>query len=152
MQTEIILLQSIRGLGQPGTIVKVAAGYFRNFLAPRQMAIRATKENMMALEVQKAELHAADLQRKAEAEGMLSKFEGLKIEIARQTGDDGRLYGAVSVQDIARSVSDALKFEVDYHAIMLENRIKVTGDYVIKISLHPEVSASVALSVVRGDA
>jgi large subunit ribosomal protein L9 len=152
MQTEIILLQSVRGLGQPGAVVKVAAGFFRNFLAPRQMAIRATKENTAALEAKKAELHAADLKRKQEAETMIGKFEGVKLELARQAGDDGRLYGAVSAQDVARALSDRLGIAIDHHSVILESKIKEVGVYNISVALHPEVSATVSVVVVRGEA
>ncbi len=151
MQTEIILLQSVKGLGVSGSIVKVAAGYFRNFLAPRQIAIRATQENIAALDLKKAELKEADLARRAEAEVLLQKFDNVNIDIARQSGDDGRLYGAVSAQDIASSIGALLGIKLDHHSIVLDKKIKELGQYTVSVVLHPDVIASVTLTVIRGD-
>src|SRR5262245_66209666 len=98
---EVILLQRIEKLGQMGQVVKVKAGYARNYLLPRRKAIRATEENKAKFEKQRAQLEANNLAKRQEAEGISGKVDGLKVVIIRQAGETGQLYGSVSARDIA---------------------------------------------------
>ena len=99
---ELILLERVEKLGQMGQIVKVKPGFARNFLLPQKKAMRATKDNLAYFETQRAQLEATNLSRKAEAEAVAGKLDGLRVVVIRQAGESGQLYGSVSSRDIAQ--------------------------------------------------
>ena len=98
---EVILLERVENLGQMGDIVKVKPGYARNYLLPREKALRATEENKKVFETKRAQLEADNLKRKDEAEAVGTKMNGLSVSLIRQAGEAGQLYGSVNARDIA---------------------------------------------------
>ncbi|MCP5368137.1 MAG: 50S ribosomal protein L9 [Hyphomicrobiales bacterium] len=145
---EVILLERIEKLGQMGDVVSVKAGYARNYLLPRKKAMRATDTNRAQFETQRAQLEADNLQRKSEAAQMATRFDGLSVILVRQAGDAGQLYGSVKARDIADAVS-AAGITVRRQQIDLADPIKSLGVFPVRVILHPEVSASVAVNVAR---
>jgi large subunit ribosomal protein L9 len=148
---QVILIEHVANLGKPGHIAKVADGYARNFLFPRKKALRATKENIAIFEARKVEIEAEYQKKKQEAETLLPKISDINLEILRQAGDDGKLYGSVGKQEIAQLITSKLGIEFDYHLIHLELKIKSVGSYQVAIHLHPEVHTNVNLTVVRSE-
>src|SRR5882724_3288951 len=101
---QVILLERVESLGQMGEVVNVKPGYARNFLLPRSKALRATKDNIAYFETQKKHLETDNLKRRAEAEKVGKKVDGIKVAIIRQASEAGQLYGSVSARDIADAV------------------------------------------------
>lgn len=145
---ELILLERVENLGQMGEVVKVRAGYARNYLLPRKKALRATKENLERFEKQRAELEAQNLKRREEAERVAERVAGLSVVILRQAGETGNLYGSVSARDIAEACS-AAGLSIHRSQVMLDHPIKTVGLHEVRIALHPEVSITVTVNVAR---
>jgi large subunit ribosomal protein L9 len=145
---DVILLERIESLGQMGDVVKVKAGFARNFLLPKKKALRATKENREVFEKRRTQLEADNLKRREEAEKVAGKINGLKIQIVRQAAESGALYGSVTLRDIAEEITNA-GFTVQKSQVMLGQPIKTTGVHDVRISLHPEVKVSVTVTVGR---
>lgn len=147
---QVILLQRIGKLGQMGDEVTVRDGYARNFLLPRNMALRATKENRTYFETQRAQLEAANLERKTEADAVAEKLNGESFIVIRSAGDTGQLYGSVSTRDIAEVVTDG-GYTIDRNQVVLDRPIKTLGLHELNVSLHPEVDVKITLNVARSE-
>jgi large subunit ribosomal protein L9 len=145
---ELILLERVEKLGQMGQVVKVRPGYARNYLLPRKKAMRATKDNLAYFETQRVQLEANNLARKADAEQVAAKLEGLYVVLIRQAGESGQLYGSVSARDIADAVT-AAGFTVGRQQIVLDRPIKTLGLHPVRVMLHPEVAVTVTANVAQ---
>lgn len=145
---EIVLLERIEKLGQMGDVVRVKPGFARNFLLPQGKALRATAENLKVFEARRAQLEAENLQRKAEAEAVGEKMDGLAITLIRQAGGTNQLYGSVTGRDIAESVREA-GYTINARQVLLERAIKELGMHEVRVALHPEVSITVTANVAR---
>lgn len=145
---QVILLERIEKLGQMGDVVTVRPGFARNFLLPQKKALRATQGNLTYFETEKAQLEAANLERRAEAEQVGKKLEGLIVAIVRNAGDNGQLYGSVSSRDISDAVS-AAGFTVARNQVLMERPLKMLGLHDYRIRLHPEVAVTVTVNVAQ---
>jgi len=145
---ELILLERVEKLGQMGQLVKVRPGYARNYLLPQKKAMRATKDNLAYFETQRAQFEANNLARKADAQQVADKLEGLSVVLIRQAGESGQLYGSVSSRDIADAVT-AAGFTVDRQQIVLDRPIKTLGLHPVRVMLHPEVAVTVTANVAQ---
>jgi large subunit ribosomal protein L9 len=145
---EVILLERVAKLGQMGEIVKVRDGYARNFLLKRKKALRATAENRARYDGMKAELEANNLQAKSEAAKAAEKIDGKDIVIIRQASESGQLFGSVSVRDIVAALADD-KITVSRTQVWLDVPIKAIGTKKVTIAVHPEVEASISVTVAR---
>ncbi|MEK9899288.1 MAG: 50S ribosomal protein L9 [Rhodospirillaceae bacterium] len=145
---DVILLERIEKLGQMGDVVTVKPGYARNFLLPQKKALRATDENRLHFESQRAQLEAENLKKRQEAEAVASKIKDLDVILIRQAGDSGQLYGSVSARDISDSVTE-LGVTIGRGQVLLDRAIKELGLHPIRISLHPEVSVELTVNVAR---
>jgi large subunit ribosomal protein L9 len=145
---EVILLERVEKLGHMGEVVKVKAGFARNFLLPRKKALRATKENLAFFESQRAQLEANNLKRKEEAQFVAAKMDGLALLMVRQAGEAGHLYGSVSARDVADAISEK-GFKVERSQVNLDQPLKMLGQTSVKVSLHPEVAVQVVVTVAR---
>jgi large subunit ribosomal protein L9 len=145
---QVILLERIESLGQMGDVVNVKPGYARNFLLPRQKALRATKDNVAYFESQKKVLEADNQKRREEAEKLGKKVDGIKVAIIRQASEAGQLYGSVSGRDIADAVVEK-GFKVDRTQVRMDRSYKLLGLYPVKINLHPEVTVEVTINIAR---
>ena len=144
---QVILLEKVVNLGNLGDIVKVKEGYARNFLIPQGKAKRATEENKKVFAERRAELEKAQAEKLAAAQAKAAKLEGIKVEIARKAGVDGRLFGSVSNVDVADALS-ALGIEVEKSAIRLpQGPLKLIGETEIQVALHTDVVANVVVAV-----
>ncbi|TAN49340.1 MAG: 50S ribosomal protein L9, partial [Rhodospirillales bacterium] len=131
-----------------GEVVKVKAGFARNFLLPRKKALRATKENLAFFESQRVHLEANNLKRREEAQYVAAKMDGLALVMVRQAGESGHLYGSVSARDIADAI-EAQGFKVERSQVQLDQPLKVLGQTSVKVSLHPEVAVQVSVTIAR---
>ena len=147
---DLILLERVEKLGQMGQVVKVKPGYARNYLLPQKKAMRATKENLAYFETQRAQLEAANLERKSEASEVAAKMQDVSVVIIRQAGETGQLYGSVAARDIAEAVT-AAGYTVEKRQIVLERPIKTLGLHPIRVMLHPEVAVTVTANVAQSE-
>lgn len=145
---DVILLERIEKLGQMGDVVKVKAGFARNYLLPQQKALRATDGNKAMFETQKAQLEAKNLENRKEAEAVGDKMDGAKVILIRQAGEAGQLYGSVNARDVAEALT-AAGFTVARSQVQLANPIKILGLHDVIVRLHPEVSVTITANVAR---
>jgi large subunit ribosomal protein L9 len=145
---KLILTQEVPGLGSPGDIIEVAAGYGRNYLIPRRYAILATKgaEKQIA-QIQRARSARAvrDLGHAQEIAGQLG---GLSVRMPVRAGKEGRLFGSVTSADVVSAVTAAGGPSLDRRKVELATPIKSVGTHTVSVHLHPEVVATVQLEVV----
>ena len=145
---QVILLERVAKLGQMGDVVDVKPGYARNYLLPQKKAMRASAENVKFFEAQKAQLEAANLKAKDEAEAVAAKMDGLKVAIIRSAGDMGQLYGSVSTRDIADAAT-AAGFTISRQQVKLDRALKNIGLHDVAVKLHPEVIVTVVANIAR---
>ncbi len=145
---QVILLQRIGKLGQMGDVVTVKDGFARNYLLPQKKALRATEDNKMVFDGQRAQLEANNLAQKKEAEAVATQLDGKTFIAIRSAGDTGQLYGSVSTRDIS-DVITAGGFTIDRRQVILDKPIKSLGVEDIRVALHPEVIVKVKLNVAR---
>ena len=145
---EVVLLERIEKLGQMGDVVRVKDGYARNFLLPQKKALRATKSNMERFETDRAQLEAANLERRTEAESVGEKVDGESFVVLRQAGEAGQLYGSVTTRDIANLVTEG-GMTITRNQVILDTPIKTVGLHEVRVSLHPEVTITVTVNVAR---
>src|SRR5437879_5261639 len=145
---EVILLERVAKLGQMGDVVRVKDGFARNYLLPKGKALRATKENRSRFETMKVELEARNLKQMGEAEQIAQRLDGQSFTLLRQAAEGGQLYGSVSPRDLAARVTDA-GFAVSRAQVALQAPIKTIGLHRVPISLHPEVEATINVTVAR---
>lgn len=144
--TTILLREDIDELGGRGEIVKVKAGYARNYLLPKGLASLATKGNIKQIEQEREALLKKAAVEKATAEAQKDQMGNIALSFERKSGEHGHLFGSVTSMDIA----DALKakgYEIDRKRILLRDSIKDTGDYTVRVRLHREVILEVPVTV-----
>ena len=145
---KLILTQEVTGLGAPGDVVEVKDGYGRNYLVPRGEAMRWTRGGEKTIESIKNARTARAVRDHDSAEAIKAKLEASPVPVKVRAGEAGRLFGAVTVTDIAEALSEVAGQEVDKRTIALGNPIKSLGAHEVTVRLHDEVSATVALNVI----
>jgi large subunit ribosomal protein L9 len=145
---QAILLQDVETLGERGAVVDVSPGYLRNYLLPRKLAEPATAGSIKAATRRReaAEQAVKDAAERAQENAAL--LGRTVLTIAQQAGDDGRLFGSVTTQDIADAIRDARGIKVDRRKIHLEDPIRHTGTYMVVVEVTDEVTATVKTMVV----
>jgi len=144
--TKILLREDIDTLGGRGEIVKVKAGYARNYLLPQGFATLATKGNVRQIELEREALLKRAAVERSTAEAQAEQMGSISLTFERKAGEGGTLFGSVTSMDIA----DALKakgYEFDRRKIVLKDAIKETGEYKVNIKLHREVVLTVPVTV-----
>ncbi len=145
---KIILRKDFEQLGKVGDVVEVKNGFARNYLIPRQLAFTATKGNLRALEEEKVQLVKKDAKILTAAQQQSAELEKISITITVKVGEEDKMFGTVTSQMIAESISEK-GFQIDKRKIEISEPIKALGIYNINVKLHPEVIASVKTWVVR---
>jgi large subunit ribosomal protein L9 len=144
---EVILLEKLANLGGLGDVVKVKAGFARNYLIPHGKARRATPENLAEFETRREDLEKAQADALLSAQERATRLEGVMLQITRKAGVDGKLFGSVSNFDIAEALS-AAGHEVSKAAIrMPQGPLKQIGEHEITLALHADVVAHIKVSV-----
>ena len=144
--TTILLREDIDTLGGRGEIVKVRAGYARNYLLPQGLATLATKGNVKQIEQERAALLKKAAVERATAEAQKEQMGSIELSFERKAGEGGTLFGSVTSMDIAEALQ-AKGYEIDRRKISLRDAIKETGDYTVKVNLHREVTLEVPVTV-----
>ncbi|MBK7283085.1 MAG: 50S ribosomal protein L9 [Sphingomonadales bacterium] len=145
---EVILLERVEKLGQIGDVVTVKNGFARNFLLPRNKALRSNAANLKIFEANKAKIVADNDAKRSEAEKAAKTVEGTAVTLIRQASNTGQLYGSVAVRDIVEALEADGK-HVTRQQVVLDKPIKAIGVYDVKVALHAEVSVTIKVNVAR---
>jgi len=144
---DLILLEKVQNLGDLGDLVKVKAGFGRNYLVPQGKAAPATKENLAQFEVRRAELEAAAKARLGQAEARQSNLAEVVVEITANASEEGKLYGSIGPREVASAVS-ALGHEITKsEVIMGEGPIRMVGEFDVVVQLHADIDTIVKVIV-----
>lgn len=143
---EVILRDHVEHLGKRGETVKVAPGYARNYLLPRQLALPATEANKKWVERERKINEARDHEERAAAAGVAARLGSLELTISRKTGENDQLYGSVTNADIAELLATK-GFEIDRRKILLPDPIKTLGENTVPVKLHRDVTAQLKVAV-----
>jgi large subunit ribosomal protein L9 len=145
---EVILREDIDTLGGRGEVVKVAAGYARNFLLPKRLAVAATDSNRKIVEQEKQAHLRRDAKEAGEAQELAKLVGAVTITISRKAGEGDHLFGSVTAGDIADALT-AQKFTIERRKIQLDEPIRSLGEHKVAIKLHKDVTAEITVNVTR---
>jgi len=144
---DLILLEKVQNLGDLGDLVKVKAGFGRNYLVPQGKAALATKENLATFEARRAELEAAAKDKLGQAQARQAGLEGMVVEISANASDEGNLYGSIGPREVAAAVS-ALGHELNKsEVIMGEGPLRTVGEFDVIVQMHSDVQTTVKVIV-----
>jgi len=147
---ELILRQDVDKLGRRGQVVNVTTGYGRNYLLPRGFAMPVNDSNRALIERERKVLEARFAKEKAEFEGLAGRIGTLRFVAPRRVGENNTLYGSVTSGDIAEFLAGK-QIEIDKRKVQLEEPIKTLGEHEVKIKLHPDVVATLKLTVSKSE-
>jgi len=145
---KIILMEDVTTLGRRGEVREVATGYARNFLLPKKLAVPATPANLQNLEHLKRQRERAEAHTRQQALVTAERISALSLTVKTRASEDGRLYGSVSAQDVVEFL-ERQQVSLEKRRVGLEEPIKALGEYQVPIRLHAEVTAMLAVAVVR---
>jgi large subunit ribosomal protein L9 len=148
--TKLILTHEVGNLGEPGDVVDVKDGYARNFLLPRNYAIRWSRGAAKQVDSIRAARESRAIHDREDAAALAVKLQAEPINVAVRAGDGGRLFGAVTVSTIAEAINETVGGTVDKRRIDVGQPIKSLGAHEVTVRVHPEVTAQVRLNVVAG--
>jgi large subunit ribosomal protein L9 len=144
--TQVLLREDIDNLGARGEIVRVKAGYARNYLLPRKLAVEATANNVRQIEGERAALAKREAKERSTADLQASQLAKLTLKFERKVGEAGVLYGSVTSMDIAHEL-EAQGYEIDRRKIVLREPIKRFGNYNVPVRLHRDVTVELPINV-----
>jgi large subunit ribosomal protein L9 len=144
--TQVLLREDIDNLGARGEIVKVRAGYARNYLLPRKLAVQATASNVKQIEQERAALLKKEATERAGAEAQAGQMNALRLTFERKVGEHGMLYGSVTSMDIQEALKEK-GYDFDRRRIHLAEAIKETGEFSVRVRLHREVNVEIPVIV-----
>ena len=140
----------VRGQGKKGEMKEVSDGYARNYLLPRKLATEATADNINALKLKEKAKAAQMAKEKAQAEENARKLSGVQVIIRAKAGNGGKLFGAVTSQEISKALKEQFDIDIEKNKIVQADPIKTFGAFTVKAKLCYEVSGTINLLVVEG--
>ena len=144
---KVILLQDVKKIGKKGEVINVSDGYARNFLFPKKLAKEATDANLHILNNQKENERKQKLAEIEAAQKLASELKGKEVKIEAKSGENGKLFGAITSKDVAQEINKVYKMKIDKKKIVMDT-IKVAGGYEIEVKLYPEVSTKMKVIIV----
>jgi large subunit ribosomal protein L9 len=145
---EVILREHVENLGHRGDVVKVAAGYARNYLLPRKLALPVTNENRKQVERERKVVEARELAERQDAEAIAARMADLDLSFARRVGENDTLYGSVTAADVAEALAERA-FDVEKRKVHLHEPLKQLGEFTVPVKLHRDVTAQVKVRIVK---
>ena len=146
---KVILLERVEGRGALGDVVTVKDGFARNYLLPRNKALRANNANLKVFEAQRAEIEARNAKAREAASKSGEGLDGSSYILIRQAGESGQLYGSVAGRDVADAINAESSAKVDRSMVVLDKPIKTLGVHEVKVKLHAEVTVTVNINIAR---
>ena len=147
---KVIFTQDVKGQGKKGEMKEVSSGYARNYLLPRGLAAEATADTLNALKLKEKAKAAQIAKEKALAQEYAKKLEAVQVTIRAKAGGNGRLFGAVTSQEISRALKEQFDMDIEKNKIVQAEPIKAFGSYTVKAKLGYEISGSINILVVEG--
>jgi large subunit ribosomal protein L9 len=144
---KVILLQDVKRVGKKGEVIEASDGYARNFLFPRKLAQEASDANMHILNNKKENERKQKLAELEAAQKLAGELKGKEVKITAKTGDNGKLFGAITSKDVAELIKEQYKIEIDKKKIVMDT-IKLAGGYEIDVKIYPEVSTKMKVIIV----
>lgn len=145
---DVILREDIDKLGSRGQVVHVTAGYARNFLLPKRLAVAATDSNKKIVEQERQAHLRKEAKQKNEAEDLAKLVGGVTVTIAQKAGENDQLFGSVTSKDVAEAL-EKKNFTIDRRKVQLDEPIRQLGEHKVVVRLHRDVTAEVTVNVVR---
>ena len=145
---EVILREDIETLGARGQVVKVAAGYARNFLLPKRMAVAATDANRKIVEQERQSHVRKEAKLQGEAQDLAKLLGGVTVTISQKAGENDQLFGSVTSKDVAEAL-EKQNFTIDRRKIHLEDPIKQLGEFKVPVRLHKDVTVEITVVVAK---
>ena len=145
---DVILREDIEKLGARGEVVKVAAGYARNFLLPKRLAVMATDSNKKIIEQERHAHLRKDAKLQSEAADLSKLLNGVTVTIKQKAGENDQLFGSVGTKDIADALA-AKDFTIDRRKLQLDEPIKQLGEFKVPVRLHKDVTAEITVVVAK---
>jgi large subunit ribosomal protein L9 len=145
---KLILIADVAELGQKGDVVDVSDGYARNFLLPRNKALKATEGAIRTADDLRRVREESERQAREQAERIATQLVGTRVVLAAQAGDEGKLYGSIGVADVVEGIRKFTGVEVDRKTVVLGAPIRAIGLHEIQVKLHPEVEFPITLDVI----
>ena len=146
---KVIFSTDVRGQGKKGEMKEVSDGYARNYLIPRGLAAEATADNINAMKLKEKAKAAQIAREKAQAEENAKKLEGVQVLIRARAGSSGKLFGAVTSQEISDALKEQFDIDIEKNKIVQAEPIKTFGSYTVKAKLGYEVNGSINVLVVE---
>ena len=147
---KVILQKDIKNLGKKGDIVEVSDGYGRNFLLPKKAAVEATSNNVNVAKAQAGSAARKKAQDTDEAKLMAAQLSQVSVKISVKIGENGRIFGSVTGKDISDVLKKQHNIDIDKRKISLKEEITGTGTYEAVIKVHPEITSTIKIEVVKG--
>lgn len=144
---KVILLQDIKGVGKKDQIINANDGYARNYLFPRKLAEEATANALHVVNAKKENERKKKLAELEAAQKLASELKGKEVTINAKSGDNGRLFGAITNKDVAEVINQQFNLSIDKKKVVLDT-IKVAGTYEVEVKLYPEVSTKMKVNIV----
>ena len=144
---DIILIQDVKSLGKKGEIVKVSDGYARNFILPKKLGLEANAKNLNDLKLQKTAQAKLEKEQLEAAQELGKKIDGSTVTVRIKTGENGKVFGSVSVKEIAEAMQEQLNLAIDKKKISLANPIRNEGTFSASVKLHPQVTSELTVKV-----
>lgn len=144
---KVILLQDVKKMGKKGDVIEASDGYARNYLFPRKLAEEATNNNLHILNNKKENERKQKLAELEAAQKLAAELKGKEVKVTAKTGENGKLFGAITSKDVAELINNQYKVKVDKKKIVMDT-IKVAGGYEIEVKLYPEVSTKMKVLIV----
>ncbi|MCI5839217.1 MAG: 50S ribosomal protein L9 [Peptoniphilaceae bacterium] len=145
---KVILNEDVKGLGKKGEIANTKLGYFRNFLAPKNLAVEATKENLANWEKEMQEKKKIEDENKKAAEKLKEKLEEITVVVKKKVGEDGKLFGSVTNNDVSSVLKNDENIEIDKKKIEIKENIKELGKTKVNVKLYPGIIAQLDVDIV----
>lgn len=147
---KVIFNADVKGQGKKGEMKEVSDGYARNFLLPKKLASEATTDNINALKLKEKAKAAQIAKEKAAAMETAEKLTGIQVVIKAKAGNGGKLFGAVTSQEISKALKEQHGMEIEKNKIVMKDSIKNFGSYTVKAKLGYEISGNINVMVVEG--
>ena len=144
---KVILLEDVKALGKKGEIVNVSDGYARNMILPKKLGLEATPKNLNDLKLQKANEEKVAQANLEAARAFAKNLEDKEVILTLKVGEGGRTFGSVSTKEISDAIKSQLGKDIDKKKIVMKDSIKALGSFSVKVKLHPEVQAELAVKV-----
>ena len=145
---KVILLDNIKGVGKKDQIINASDGYARNFLFPKKLAVEANNENMAKLKAKENSNQYKKSQEKEEAQKLSERLNGILVKISVKAGENGKIFGSITSKEIADTLKEEYKIDIDKKRIDLKEPIKTLGNFSVSVKLYEGVTGILKIQII----